>query len=888
MLGSRAMISRVRSALLSITALAMCGLFAGQPAAAQRRPQLPLATGRDGRLGTFSVLGNSRTTSNRPPRRCRSCPLTIWSYDIEMTEMVRRTRGTRSLDLGFWARGPEGGSKIHLFFGVTGTAFVYLDDELLLSHESDRFFESHEHVEVNVPEGEHQISFRFVSAEGMRRWRTRVRVLDKNFQPGGGDVELFVHASRRDLNRMHEAVSIDERYEDGVDGHYRMRLVGSLPSGGLATPVSIISGDPVEPVNGVFKDVIEFAVDIPEEGILPAVPVGDASVEIAQSFFLDRHLLRAASALRSRIDQVSELSRGPIQWRIEEMEHVIAHRDTDRRWRLWLQRQSDLISEKIDAGQDPFADLSGYNRMGHISRLDGKAQPYQLFVPPGYRGERDWPLIITLHGFKGNAGDFFRNTFGLTRRSRRGETLIEHGRHGQIPERGPMFVIAPEARGTTHYRMAGEQDVLECIADVQRRFRIDPRRIYVTGGSMGGTGAAFLPFRNPDLFAGSIALAGYHDQRVRRDTDDDSLTPSEQFMMAHRSDVDWAENALHLPMLLVRGTEDVPLEWTTSLADRLSGLGYRHQHRNPVTGHNVWTMTYADNGAFNWFRPIRRPEHPDHVRLRTGRERTTRNHWVEINARSRSDQFADVDAVAHNAARISAHIEGARRVTFNPPGRGALSVDIDGTIIRGNRPLTVENTGGGWERADGPLPPGFKRAGVSGPIRDMYNEPLLFVVGTGHPDHTLINRIVAYEWAHPDGWHVSYPIVDDKDVTEQMVQEKTLVLVGPPISNSVFARLGRRLPIQWLRNSPNPDEDVIQVGPRRWFGESTGAVFIAPNPDNPDHSLIVIAGITPLGTWRSMSIPELVGDYAIFDDGLHAGRGQYSCGGVTIALLSPI
>jgi len=93
-----------------------------------------------------------------------------------------------------------------------------------------------------------------------------------------------------------------------------------------------------------------------------------------------------------------------------------------------------------------------------------------------------------------------------------------------------------------------------------------------------------LPFRHPDLFASSAALAGYHDQRVRQDTAQDALAPWERFLRAERSDVDWAENALHLPMLLVRGTRDRPLAWTTSLAARLGVLRYRFEHRSRRAG----------------------------------------------------------------------------------------------------------------------------------------------------------------------------------------------------------------------------------------------------------------------------------------------------------------
>ncbi len=510
--------------------------------------------------------------------------------------------------------------------------------------------------------------------------------------------------------------------------------------------------------------------------------------------------------------------------------------------------------------------------MAHVSRLDGSAQPYELFVPPGYRASRAWPVLITLHGFKGNAGDYFRNTFGLARDWRGGETLAAHGRHGTAPTEAPMIVIGPQARGQTMYRHAGEVDVLEALADVQRRFNVDARRIYITGGSMGGTGAAYLPFRHPDRFAASVALAGYHDQRVRQDTHHEGLSEVERVLQAQRSDVDWTESALHLPMMLVRGTRDRPLSWTRRQVERLAALRYRHEHREPELGHNVWTETYAEGAIFDWFLHHRRPRNPRHVRLKTGRERTNSAYWVRVDGRTASDVFASVDA-RWAGEEVTATVEGVDGVTFAPTVEGNLSVQIDGQSFEGAAPLSLHRGEGGW--AVGPLDSrGRKRAGVSGPIRDVYHERLVFVVGTQDPAHTFINRRVAAHWAHPAGWDVRYPIVDDEAVTAEMIANATLVLVGPPWSNALHARWARQLPVRF-----GEDAHAVILGRRQHRGPQVGAVFVAPCPDNARRSVLIIAGTTPLGTWRSRFLPDVLPDYVVFDEAVQNARGQWSCGG---------
>jgi predicted esterase len=518
--------------------------------------------------------------------------------------------------------------------------------------------------------------------------------------------------------------------------------------------------------------------------------------------------------------------------------------------------------------------------MAFLSRLDRTLQPYELFVPWGYRpdGADLWPLVVTLHGFAGNAGDYFRNTFGLARDSEGGETLAGHGRHGEPPTKGPMFVIAPTGRGQAMYRHAGEVDVLEAIADVRARFRIDPGRIFITGGSMGGTGAISLPYRNPDLFAASAALAGYHDQRVRQDTRHERLSPLERFLRAERGDVDWAENGLHLPTLLVRGTRDYPLEWTRSLARRVAALGYPCEHREPEAGHNVWGITYAGGAIFRHFARFRRPESVREVRLRTARERTRTSYWVTVEERAAPDRFADVHARVGDDGAIDVRTDGVRALTLAPASdvvaEGPLRVTIDGQSLVGERPLTLERTiGGHWQLARAVYPrAGFKRAGASGPIRDVYHDPLVFVVGTQDPGHTLVNRLVARHWAHPDGWDVSYPIVDDTEVTEEMIGDHSLVLVGPPGSNALVRRWQDRLPIRI-------DADAVQVGSRCYSGLEVGTVFVAPSPEAPDRSVLVIAGPSPPGTWRSMFLPDILPDYVVFDERIAPARGEWAAGG---------
>lgn len=848
--------------------------------------------GPEGFLTTWQVLASARAPLSPEAEAAlgtcdgESCaPAPVVAFDHFRLELGEAAgTGASSVYLGGTLLVPRA-TELHLLVGMRGGAAVLLDGRPVVAGISeDRFRRDLLLATLPLAEGEHRLVVRFDRPE-RGAWRGAVRFLSARFAPGLGNVAFALGALSEGQARelAARAVRIDEHHELSDARVPIVRVRAHLPGGGVRAPVEVAIGEStrtLDPEGGRHAGVHELSMPMPERGPLHLrARAGARELRLGASLASDRRALKAAAELDALLERAPEGARAPIAWRRDELLRAVREGDGDRAWRNLLENEARRIARALDRGRDPFANVRGYERMAFFSRLDGTAQEYELFVPPAYRpsSSRKWPLVVTLHGYEGNAGDYFRNTFGLARDWENGETLIAHGRHGAAPTNGPMFVIAPTGRGQAYYRHAGEIDVLEAIEDVRRRFpQIDEDRIYITGGSMGGTGAAYLPYRHPDLFAASAALAGYHDQRVREDTDHDALGPVERFLQAHRSDVDWAENGLHLPTLLVRGLRDRPLEWTRRLSRRLNELGYVFEHREPDLGHNVWTETYAGGAIFAWFARYRRPRHPAHVRLHTARERTREAWWVRVDQRVSPDVFAYVDARIEGGV-ITASIEGAKAVTFSPEpplveAGAPLTVRIGEQTIEGPAPLTIELEEGAWRPAARRYPlEGTRRPGVEGPIRAVYHEPLTFVVGTQDPEHTFVNRLVARHWARPKGWIVDYPIVDDVEVTEETIANRVLVLIGPPSSNSILARIADRLPIRVT------DDAVITTETHR--GEQVGTVFVAPSPLAPDRTVLVIAGPRPLGTFRSIALPDILPDYVVYDERVAPARDRWACGG---------
>jgi hypothetical protein len=176
------------------------------------------------------------------------------------------------------------------------------------------------------------------------------------------------------------------------------------------------------------------------------------------------------------------------------------------------------------------------------------------------------------------------------------------------------ILAAPFGYGDTGFRQQGEYDVLRVTEEVQRAYRVDAQRTYLTGLSMGGIGAAGVSLHRPDVYAAAAPLCGYHSYFVRGDTRG-VRRPWETFLMELRSNDHWAENGLHLPMYIVQGTRDRPLSNSQTLADRYTALGYRLEVEWPDLGHDVWSTTYAGGRIVPHFLRFSRDEAPPHPPL---------------------------------------------------------------------------------------------------------------------------------------------------------------------------------------------------------------------------------------------------------------------------------
>ena len=144
---------------------------------------------------------------------------------------------------------------------------------------------------------------------------------------------------------------------------------------------------------------------------------------------------------------------------------------------------------------DYFQGKTGDFHRAYRSAVDQTLQPYRMFVPASYTGEKAMPLVVALHGMGGDENSMF-DVYPNNALKREAE------RHG-------MLMVAPKGRGpASMYRGEAEKDVLDVLESVMSEYRVDADRVYLMGHSMGGFGTWSIAANYPDKFAALGPIAG--------------------------------------------------------------------------------------------------------------------------------------------------------------------------------------------------------------------------------------------------------------------------------------------------------------------------------------------------------------------------------------------
>jgi len=129
------------------------------------------------------------------------------------------------------------------------------------------------------------------------------------------------------------------------------------------------------------------------------------------------------------------------------------------------------------------------------AKCDGSEQRYVLMLPEPFDPGRPHDVLIALHGHGSDRWQFAKDMRDECRAAR--DVAAERG----------MIFVSPDYRAKTSWMgPKAEADVVQIIDDLKHRYAI--RKVFLCGGSMGGTACLTFAARHPDLVDGVASMNG--------------------------------------------------------------------------------------------------------------------------------------------------------------------------------------------------------------------------------------------------------------------------------------------------------------------------------------------------------------------------------------------
>ena len=198
---------------------------------------------------------------------------------------------------------------------------------------------------------------------------------------------------------------------------------------------------------------------------------------------------------------------------------------------------------------------------------DGSTERVVELLPPDFDTAAPHDLLIALHGHGADRWQFIREARDECRGTR--EAAARHG----------AILLSPDYRAPTSWMgPKAEADLVQIIAAAKQRHRIG--RVFVSGGSMGGTGALTFAALHPDLVDGVCSLNGTanlvdYERFLEAIAASFGGTKKEVPEEYRKRSAEFHAEALTMPVALTTGGRDeiVPPESVLRLHDSLTTLG---------------------------------------------------------------------------------------------------------------------------------------------------------------------------------------------------------------------------------------------------------------------------------------------------------------------------
>ena len=201
---------------------------------------------------------------------------------------------------------------------------------------------------------------------------------------------------------------------------------------------------------------------------------------------------------------------------------------------------------------------------------DGTESKYVVFVPHEYDGKKDYPIILFLHGS------------GETKGDRSGTMPVEQGIGPHIKRKEktfPAFVVIPQSEKRTWKADSDDgKRAMAMLETTMKEFKIDSKRVCLTGLSMGGYGAWSFAAAHPEKWCCFVPICGGGDPKV-------------------------AEKIKDLPCWCWHGDQDgaVKVDKSREMIEALKKAGGKPIYTELANvAHNSWDAAYATPDVVGW------------------------------------------------------------------------------------------------------------------------------------------------------------------------------------------------------------------------------------------------------------------------------------------------
>jgi pimeloyl-ACP methyl ester carboxylesterase len=296
--------------------------------------------------------------------------------------------------------------------------------------------------------------------------------------------------------------------------------------------------------------------------------------------------------------------------------------------------------------------------------VQGRAYNLALSIPLTYQPAKEYGLVVCLHGA------------GFT-----GEAYLERWQ----ARLGEDYVLAcPTAPMGAWYTRGAEELVLATIRSVQRRYHIDPDRIFLTGMSNGGIGTWVIGMHDAPLFAGIAPMASGLDH---------VLMP-------------FLANLRSTPIYIIHGAKDqvMPVELSRTITKELTRLSYpfvyrEHDREHPLAGGHYFPREELPE-LVTWLNAQRRNPLPMSVTVVRDASHFQPFGWVRIDATDAIAAFSE-DLVSkrddrirrQEYARLEASIVAQNRIEVRADRVQRYSLFLNEQLIDSSKPLVVLTNG---------------------------------------------------------------------------------------------------------------------------------------------------------------------------------------------------